>query len=689
MKTYIVVILLIFIFSSLPVEAQEARETREIAVIPGTVNQICNHTDFFYNYPAEDFFYYLNQRLLFMDKPDGRVTGKSIRNRVLKILRWHGVLKKSLRRFRGGGPGREDIITLNVGEPEGFKNASIILGFLGFQLEKTTGERFHVTTNLSAAQGLADYAAFQGLKARTIETQLNKTRRFHLKLTESEIPIPWDYTFLREITGLKIDSTNFFKTLCENERFSLFVGVLYRLSHRETVHIGGLVKKPLYGAWKKIYRDKKFLMGMFTLSHALRVDGGQWRLPGGPAAGSFWIGLTGKNYKAAPLAFLHQLAVKDEGKLNYFFLFSYFLPEATQEILFTGPNTGDIQELYRRIRLAEGEKLNESQFPGLGSSNLYTLLYALQPNAGGFYFPLGIRVWVRTVFDKGSPLDIYLLRLSQTDLGKPGKPLRPADDTIIILPDGKKVKGTIQSREGSKLVVVADIGEKKEAAAEENVEEKVEEKVKENVEETIEETVEEPVKKEDEPEEEELDKDYPEYRSLAGRVLGKFWPKRRFYFKINPMYFQPRDRKYRELYGDRFFFPELELGMWLTDKVTTWYRRGSFSGETRIPLLEQTATSSQSFVAFGLGYNLEISKTFALNMDVGLVRFYYEEEAMDERITGSASGLRFDGGITVSLNKMFFTDISISYMRAVGSVPDNPLVELGGLSGGIGFGLRF
>jgi len=373
----------------------------ETAVIPGDIDRVCAYTNFFYNFPAEDFFYYLNERSLFTDKPDGKLLGSGMRNKLLRIVRWHDVIKKSLRRYKQD---KNKTVAINVAEPRGYKQAAVILNMLGLNLGKTPEGKYSVTR--TPGSGFSDYFRFTLLKIKTIENQLNKAGYFYFKLKESDLPVPWDFGFLREVTGQKIDSANFFETLLKDEQFSLFLGVLYRLSDKEIDYIGGLVPgqtaQPLE-AWKQVYRDKKFLVGMFVLSDALRVkqdgvDGkGQWALPGGDAAAAFWNALAETDARTAPFEFLQRLALKDDGKLNYFYLFSYFLPPETQAVLFTGPNAQKTRELYRLISLTDKEKLKDSEFPRLRDTGIYTFLYALQLKDHRFHLPHGVDRWLNAM----------------------------------------------------------------------------------------------------------------------------------------------------------------------------------------------------------------------------------------------------------------------------------------------------
>jgi hypothetical protein len=139
---------------------------------------------------------------------------------------------------------------------------------------------------------------------------------------------------------------------------------------------------------------------MFLLSDGLRVtddEEGQWRLPGGKDAEAFWCHMTGKDYKQSPLEFLHSLATKDEGKLNYLYLFSVFLRPEAQKALFSGSNGQKMQEIYDLVSLTDKEKLNEFQFPRIEDFSFYTLLYSLRMQGSRFHFPQGADIWLKAI----------------------------------------------------------------------------------------------------------------------------------------------------------------------------------------------------------------------------------------------------------------------------------------------------
>lgn len=410
------------------------------ADVPGDANLISSYTDFFYNNPSEDFFYYLNDRLLFFESLEDRLLSSGSRPKLLKIIRWHKLIKISLRRIE------KDIrkpIRVNLDDPDGEKQVTILLNLLGLKLEKTLNGKYKITQNPAA--GLADYYRFMNIKTKILEAQLNKGRLIEIRLKESQIPVPFDFDFLSQVTGLRISSKNFFETLLKNKRFSLFLGVLYRLSDREIEYISGMDKTVPLVAWKRIYRDKKLLAGMFVLSAALRVDrDGGWMLPGGPVAKNFWSQLAGKNPDNQPVEFLESLAAADNGKLNYLYVFTYYLPPETQQIIFQPANAEKMKQIYRSIPLGPRERLSDLRFPNLRNSGFFTMLYALKTKDGRFYFPRGLEPWMNML-----PEGTYAAaKLSDLDKEPEGE-FTEVDFTTPV--DGKRDKTTFKLGPKKKL----------------------------------------------------------------------------------------------------------------------------------------------------------------------------------------------------------------------------------------------
>ncbi len=355
-------------------------------IIPENIHNICYYTDFFYNLPDQDFIYHLNDRLLFSDPPNERLFDSGIRRKLLNVTFIHKKLKEYIIEKSQDSKLH---LSIDVSNENGIKQIEKLMGFLGLELRKEN-DQYKIMINASI--GIVDYYRFSRLDIEKLERQINKTKRFYLKLEMAPLPIPWDFTFLNTITGLEVDSINFFETLLKDERFSLLLAVLYRLSETEVNYISSLM--PNYQAWKQIYKDKKLLIGLFTLSHALRVNDNQLVLPGGEEARLFWNQLSGYDISTSPFEFIKAIATKDDGKLNYLYIFSFFLPEEKLKIVFFKFDTAKMKELYDRISLNSKAKIQGSRFPRLEDYNFFSMLYLFRIQDGSIYFPGGIESWI-------------------------------------------------------------------------------------------------------------------------------------------------------------------------------------------------------------------------------------------------------------------------------------------------------
>jgi hypothetical protein len=389
----------------------------ENIIIPGDVSRICFYSNFFYNFPSEDFLYYLNDRLLFWERPDGLIVPNGLRDRLLKVVGWHKILKKSVLAYSRQG---KNSVAFNLTDPDEYKQASQLMFLLGHNLGKNQKGQYYLA-QIPGSQ-MVGYLNFSLIRPQALEQQLNKTNTLYFHLKESEVPLPegLDLAFIRKVTGLEIEPSSFFELMLKNERLSLLMAVLFRLSGNELRYIDSL------NGWGKIYDNKKMLMGLYVLCNALRVKQdhqGQYRLvlPGGEAAESFWFQIVGSN--PSSFEFLQHLATRDDGKLNCLYVFSYYLPEDTRKALFFDYDAGKVKEIYNRITLADKEKLKDSVFPALDDWSFFTMMYALKTNEGKIYFPQGVDTWLKVVksdssVQSGSLSDLLVVLLEEKKNGK-------------------------------------------------------------------------------------------------------------------------------------------------------------------------------------------------------------------------------------------------------------------------------
>jgi hypothetical protein len=143
-------------------------------------------------------------------------------------------------------------------------------------------------------------------------------------------------------------------------------------------------------------------MGVFMLSTALRVLDNRIAVPGGQEAEKFWSGLVGVDCKNSPFEFIESLATMEEGRLNYLYLFSFFLPENSLKALLFDYDPDKILDLLPFIHLGKDEKIPVSAIPKLRDYNFFTLLYCLKVEDGRVRFPGGINAWMNAISEKDS-----------------------------------------------------------------------------------------------------------------------------------------------------------------------------------------------------------------------------------------------------------------------------------------------
>jgi hypothetical protein len=364
----------------------------ETAFIPGNVNALCYFDNFFYNLPENDFFYYLNDAMLYSEPPDDQLYESGRREKIRKLIRQHRQIKEFILSKGNAGAGT---ISLNLKSADDFQKAIVFFNLLGIGLKKGLTDNFLLQP--APADDAIPFYSFYSLKIQALSTQLNSTGMFFFKLTETRLHLPWDFQFLNNISGLKIDAESFFENMIANKKFSLLLAILFRLSDDEINFISQSIPKESGSAWKRIFQDKLTLMGMLVLSNSLRVRDGQLLLPGGNAAHDFWTALVGIDHLNDPFGFITTLAGKDNGKLNYLYVFSFFLAEEARKAVFFNYDSEKIQRLYQKLSLGENEKIKANAFPRLESLNYFSLLYTLKIKNNRIDLPLGGQEWAKAL----------------------------------------------------------------------------------------------------------------------------------------------------------------------------------------------------------------------------------------------------------------------------------------------------
>jgi len=315
--------------------------------------------------------------------------------RIRRIMTAHREMKEMLRNL---GKTPDQKVTYNLRNPQEFLTAEALLKAAGLILSVDNQKNYRVVETYSHPEYDANhYYQMLGLDTWKLERQLNRSHRLELEIQKFTVHIPWEYDFLSAITGLDLTVENFAEAITSEPRLKLLLGILFRLSDREIDYISGMA--PGMDAWKKIYGSERFLCGMFILSHALRVKDGRILYPGAPdpLAKQFWQRAAGIDMEQYPLQFLEELATKDDGKLNYFFTFAFFLPKKSQQAVLFNFDLQKFQEIYPLVKLDKQEKIRGLEIPELQNQGFFTLIYALETGSAKILFPGGTAAWARAL----------------------------------------------------------------------------------------------------------------------------------------------------------------------------------------------------------------------------------------------------------------------------------------------------
>jgi hypothetical protein len=413
--------------------------------IPGSKKHAEHYITYAYSMPGEDLLFHLNETVLFDYMPTyadvEEVIGRGINSPIVmgklrtvilreltrstkmtftyrfrNILRSHRELLQYLEEVNGNPT---DPLNVDVSTREGFRSASRLFKRLGLALRKEADNSYRLLELVKSPRfNVNQLYKLMGINTWRLQKQLTVTQKFQFQLKECQFRIPWEMDFLQTITGLPLDSKNFVRFLFNNPKLNRLVALLYRLSDVEIDFIGKL--EPGLGAWKEIYSSEELLTGMFLLSHALRIRNGRILLPGGIAAAGFWQEQAGAHPVEQPWPFIRSLALKDSGKLNWFYIFGFFLPETLQEVAFCNFEGQKFQQVYHLLRLARGEKLSRLRLPALQDFSLFSFFYCLQTRDGNILFPGGIDAWAKTVGAKENSLFAIVKRLLDIRKGKEG-----------------------------------------------------------------------------------------------------------------------------------------------------------------------------------------------------------------------------------------------------------------------------
>jgi hypothetical protein len=150
----------------------------------------------------------------------------------------------------------------------------------------------------------------------------------------------------------------------------------------------------------------------------------------------------------------------------------------------------------------------------------------------------------------------------------------------------------------------------------------------------------------------------------------------------------PADSAYKEVYGRSAFLPELKAAYSFTASLYAWAGYGLLAADGETPVLKESATSRQGFLAAGVGGRVPLAPGWSLFGELGLASIHYREEALGSTVSGSALGVALNAGVRLDLGERLFLLAQAGYAYGKKTVED-VAVKLGGAKLGIGAGIRF
>lgn len=163
---------------------------------------------------------------------------------------------------------------------------------------------------------------------------------------------------------------------------------------------------------------------------------------------------------------------------------------------------------------------------------------------------------------------------------------------------------------------------------------------------------------------------------------------RPFFAAVGVAAFQSADSGFKNLYGATQVSPELKLGFHLYRNFYFWLGGGFISAAGVIPVVEDEAKASQTFLSLGAGW--ETRRWGRLQGDLGaaLLMAGLQEKAMGSTVSKWAPGFDVRAGLNYFVKENIFLGLSLGYAGAWVDIGEKDIV-LGGLRAGVLLGLRF
>jgi opacity protein-like surface antigen len=173
------------------------------------------------------------------------------------------------------------------------------------------------------------------------------------------------------------------------------------------------------------------------------------------------------------------------------------------------------------------------------------------------------------------------------------------------------------------------------------------------------------------------------------------YSKVRFFADFTGNYLRPADTGYADIYGDKVFYPEVIAGLKFYRGIYLFTSYGKLNLKGNITDAGEgvNATSKQSFLAAGIGYEFMSDSKISLKISGGIVfvkyheRVYMSDVLLDED-EGKKNGYKFEIGVYYNFMKPINIGVTVGYFHAQNTEDYYRKLSYGGLKLGLSIGLK-
>jgi hypothetical protein len=148
------------------------------------------------------------------------------------------------------------------------------------------------------------------------------------------------------------------------------------------------------------------------------------------------------------------------------------------------------------------------------------------------------------------------------------------------------------------------------------------------------------------------------------------------------------DAGFKEVYGSGGIQPGLRFEATISKNFSLYAFYGFFSKKGTTPVLAEEAKNTQHSFSIGAVWRGTLSGKMTWGVYAGLLHIRYQEEALGDKIKGSATGVELGALLDYNLSESIFILPFLSYLKADDTIDDKK-IKLGGFKAGVGLGFRF